>query len=80
MFLPLKKNFLSIPPPQFVSPFLPCLLSDVLLSLAGGSASTGPFRDAIRSILDLVPRDIHDKCPVIIGCKRDVDMVLAYYK
>jgi fructose-1,6-bisphosphatase len=35
---------------------------------------------AIRNILDIVPLDIHDKCPVIIGCNRDVDMVLAYYK
>jgi fructose-1,6-bisphosphatase len=31
-------------------------------------------------VLDLVPKGIHDKCPVIIGCNRDVDRVLAYYK
>ena len=51
----------------------------MIFNVAGGSASTGPFRGGICSILDLVPRDIHDKCPVIIGCKRDVDMVLAYH-
>ena len=51
----------------------------ILYYVAGGAASTGPFRGNICSILDLVPRNIHDKCPVIIGCKRDVDMVLAYH-
>mmetsp|Transcript_3314 Transcript_3314/g.3483 ORF Transcript_3314/g.3483 Transcript_3314/m.3483 type:complete len:124 (+) Transcript_3314:750-1121(+) len=52
----------------------------MIMESAGGAASTGPFRGAIRNILDIVPLDIHDKCPVIIGCNRDVDMVLAYYK
>jgi fructose-1,6-bisphosphatase I len=52
----------------------------MIMESAGGSASTGPFRGAIRNIMDIVPLDIHDKCPVIIGCNRDVDMVLNYYK
>lgn len=46
---------------------------------AGGSASTGWFKGGIHRILDLKPNTIHDKCPVIIGCNRDVDRVLAYY-
>ena len=52
----------------------------MIMEAAGGSASTGPFRGSIGPVLDIVPTGIHDKCPVIIGCKRDVDRVLSYYK
>ena len=31
-------------------------------------------------MLDLVPTDIHERCPVILGCPRDVNTVLGYYK
>jgi fructose-1,6-bisphosphatase I len=47
---------------------------------AGGVASTGMFRGEIRRLLDIVPTSIHEKCPVIIGCRRDVERVLDYYK
>lgn len=46
---------------------------------AGGDASTGPFRGEIQRILDVKPKGIHDKCPVLIGSKRDVQRVLSYY-
>lgn len=52
----------------------------MIMEQAGGAASTGPFRGEIKRLLDLVPRGIHDKCPVITGCKRDVDLVLSFYK
>lgn len=52
----------------------------MIMEAAGGSASTGPFRGEIKRILDVEPKGIHDKCPVIIGCNRDVDRVLSYYK
>ena len=51
-----------------------------IMEAAGGDASTGPFRGTIAPILDIVPKGIHDKCPVIIGCKRDVQRVLKYYE
>lgn len=51
----------------------------LLMEQAGGSASTGPFRGGITRLLDLVPLGIHDKCPVVIGCNRDVDHVLSFY-
>lgn len=51
-----------------------------IIEAAGGDASTGPFRGSIDPILDIVPKGIHDKCPVIIGCKRDVQRVLKYYE
>lgn len=47
---------------------------------AGGEASTGPFRGSIQRILDVVPKSIHDKCPVLLGSGRDVQRVLSYYK
>ena len=46
---------------------------------AGGEASTGLFRGEIKPMLDLCPVTIHDKCPVVIGCSRDVQRVLAHY-
>lgn len=50
-----------------------------ILEDAGGVASTGLFRGTIQRILDLEPTYIHEKCPVLIGSKRDVDRVLAEY-
>ena len=47
---------------------------------AGGMASTGLFRGQITRLLDLNPKGIHDKCPVIVGCKRDVERVLSFYE
>lgn len=51
-----------------------------IITEAGGSASTGPFRGEVKNILEVQPRGIHDKCPVLIGSTRDVDRVLSYYK
>eukprot|EP01038_Epipyxis_sp_PR26KG_P011547 gene11547-15466_t len=51
----------------------------LIMEKAGGAASTGFFRGGIQNILDIVPTTIHDKCPVVIGSKRDVLHVLSYY-
>lgn len=51
----------------------------MIMEQAGGEASTGLFRGAFTPILDLVPKGIHDKCPVLIGSKRDVQHVLSFY-
>ena len=51
----------------------------LIIEQAGGVASTGLFRGEIKRILELVPTGIHDKCPVIVGCARDVERVLSYY-
>ena len=51
----------------------------MIMEKAGGEASTGPFRGEIKRILDLTPTGIHDKCPVVIGCSRDVQRVLNHY-
>eukprot|EP00510_Aplanochytrium_minuta_P005410 CAMPEP_0184013084 /NCGR_PEP_ID=MMETSP0954-20121128/4812_1 /TAXON_ID=627963 /ORGANISM="Aplanochytrium sp, Strain PBS07" /LENGTH=335 /DNA_ID=CAMNT_0026293225 /DNA_START=45 /DNA_END=1052 /DNA_ORIENTATION=+ len=45
-----------------------------IIEQAGGKATTGTQR-----ILDVVPKDIHERVPTILGCKRDVDMVLEEY-
>jgi len=47
---------------------------------AGGIASTGMFNGKVQRMLDLVPSDIHERCPVILGSPRDVEMILARYK
>lgn len=46
---------------------------------ADGIASTGMFRGKLGRILEVVPEHIHDRCPIIMGGKRDVDKVLALY-
>ena len=34
----------------------------------------------VQRMLDLVPTDIHERCPVILGSPRDVNKVLEMYK
>lgn len=52
----------------------------MIIEQAGGIASTGLFNGKIQSVLDLVPEQIHDKCPIIMGGKRDVQIVYDQYK
>ena len=65
----------EIPPRWREPPF-----GDVSVESAGGVASTGMFNGSVQRMLDLVPTNIHERCPVILGSKRDVDMVLDRYK
>eukprot|EP00913_Durusdinium_trenchii_P011819 g11101.t1 len=51
-----------------------------IMEQAGGAASCGMFKGKIQRLLDIVPETIHEKCPVVIGCKRDVEAVLEEYK
>jgi fructose-1,6-bisphosphatase I/sedoheptulose-1,7-bisphosphatase/fructose-1,6-bisphosphatase I len=41
---------------------------------AGGAASTGRGR-----VLDLVPRDLADRTPVVLGSPREVDRIVSYH-
>jgi fructose-1,6-bisphosphatase I len=43
-------------------------------------ANTGMFKGELKRILDIQPTGIHDKCPVVCGCTRDVERVLNEYK
>lgn len=52
----------------------------MIMEQAGGVASTGMFRGKLSNILDLTPEHIHDRCPVVIGCDRDVGRMLVHYK
>merc|ERR1719284_1810374 len=51
----------------------------LIVETAGGIASTGMFNGSVQRMLDLVPTNIHERCPVILGCKRDVEAVLGLY-
>jgi len=51
----------------------------LLVESAGGVASTGMFNGKVQRMLDLVPTDIHERCPVILGAPRDVELVLKRY-
>eukprot|EP00401_Gymnodinium_catenatum_P051800 CAMPEP_0117473620 /NCGR_PEP_ID=MMETSP0784-20121206/8863_1 /TAXON_ID=39447 /ORGANISM="" /LENGTH=390 /DNA_ID=CAMNT_0005267821 /DNA_START=1 /DNA_END=1173 /DNA_ORIENTATION=- len=46
---------------------------------AGGVASTGMFEGKLQRILEVLPGHIHDRCPIIMGARRDVDRVLKLY-
>jgi len=52
----------------------------LIVESAGGVASTGMFNGSVQRMLDLVPTDIHERCPVILGSERDVKKVLSLYK
>lgn len=51
----------------------------LIIETAGGVGSTGMFEGKVQRMLDLVPTGIHDKCPVILGSPRDVELVLKKY-
>ncbi|GKY96057.1 hypothetical protein MPSEU_000565900 [Mayamaea pseudoterrestris] len=52
----------------------------MIIEQAGGIASTGMFDGKIQRVMDLVPDHIHAKCPIIMGGKRDVQVVYDKYK
>merc|ERR1719343_981044 len=52
----------------------------MIIEQAGGVASTGIFQGKIQKVLDLVPDDIHAKCPIIMGGKRDVQIVYDQFE
>mmetsp|Transcript_21782 Transcript_21782/g.51688 ORF Transcript_21782/g.51688 Transcript_21782/m.51688 type:complete len:342 (-) Transcript_21782:252-1277(-) len=47
----------------------------MIIEQAGGIASTGIFEGKIQRVLELIPDEIHAKCPIIMGGKRDVQLV-----
>jgi fructose-1,6-bisphosphatase I len=51
----------------------------MIIEQAGGVASTGMFQGKIRRVIELVPDQIHAKCPIIMGGKRDVQKVYDQY-
>eukprot|EP01134_Creolimax_fragrantissima_P003061 CFRG3061T1 len=52
-----------------------CFPMAFLVEQAGGKASTGSKR-----ILDIQPSDIHERAPIYLGCKEDVEEIEALYK
>jgi fructose-1,6-bisphosphatase I len=46
----------------------------LLIEQAGGAATTGRER-----ILDIQPNQLHQRVPVILGSKNEVDRVTAYH-
>lgn len=46
-----------------------------IITQAGGKASTGKI-----DILDVVPQSIHQRCPIFLGSKLDVEEALSYVK
>ncbi|CED83754.1 fructose--bisphosphatase [Phaffia rhodozyma] len=47
----------------------------MLIEQAGGVATTGTGR-----ILDIQPKSIHERCPVFLGSKDDVNDLISFYK
>lgn len=46
-----------------------------IVTQAGGKASTGRI-----DILDVVPESIHQRCPIYLGSKADVEEALSFIK
>lgn len=51
----------------------------MIVEAAGGVASTGMFKGKVHRMMDLEPTGIHERCPVILGAQRDVQVVLDCY-
>mmetsp|Transcript_19297 Transcript_19297/g.18546 ORF Transcript_19297/g.18546 Transcript_19297/m.18546 type:complete len:344 (-) Transcript_19297:128-1159(-) len=51
----------------------------MIIEQAGGIASAGLFEGKIQRVLDIVPDDIHCKCPIIMGGPRDLKIVYDSY-
>ncbi len=47
----------------------------MIVEQAGGVATTGTER-----ILDLQPKNLHQRCPVIMGSKHEVERIIAYHR
>jgi len=45
-----------------------------IMESAGGLATTG-----LKPILDVQPTTIHDRCPIFLGSKEDVEDVIQLY-
>eukprot|EP00752_Nemacystus_decipiens_P008832 g7883.t1 len=52
----------------------------LIIEQAGGMASTGMFNGSIGRVLEIAPKDIHERCPIIIGNPHMVERVLDEYK
>ncbi len=52
-----------------------CNPMSFIMEQAGGMASTGRMR-----MLDVVPKQIHERQPIFLGCKRDVEMIVKLYE
>jgi fructose-1,6-bisphosphatase I len=46
-----------------------------IVEQAGGAATTGTMR-----ILDLVPSNLHQRVPVMMGSKREIERIVAYHQ
>jgi fructose-1,6-bisphosphatase I len=46
-----------------------------IVEQAGGIATTGKQR-----VLELQPKKIHERCPVYLGCTRDVEKILEFLR
>lgn len=51
-----------------------CFPMAFLVEQAGGLATDGK-----RRILDIQPKDYHERSPIFLGCKRDVEKVMEFY-
>lgn len=47
----------------------------MIIEQAGGLATTGTER-----VLDVVPTDIHQRVPIFLGCKRDVEKIIQLHQ
>jgi fructose-1,6-bisphosphatase I len=46
-----------------------------IIEQAGGACSTGRER-----ILDIKPKDLHQRVPVILGSKNEVERIVGYHQ
>eukprot|EP01038_Epipyxis_sp_PR26KG_P016556 gene16556-22604_t len=56
-----------------------CAPMAFLIEHAGGDAITGRFKGKIIRILEIVPKDIHERCPIIVGTPAELEKIKSAY-
>jgi fructose-1,6-bisphosphatase I len=57
-----------------------CAPLAMIVEQAGGEATTGMFNGEITNILDIEPTTIHETCPIVVACARDMNKLRDNYQ
>jgi fructose-1,6-bisphosphatase I len=56
-----------------------CAPLAMIVEQAGGEVTTGMYKGEITRLLDIDPKRIHETCPIIVACTRDMTKLRESY-
>ena len=57
-----------------------CAPLAMIVEQAGGEATTGIFREECTRLMDIEPKTIHETCPIVVACTRDMNKLRETYE